>query len=289
MEVFVPLMVAAIQSAGQILASVASKAKDVADKYIFDKKFVESTVIDSAEQLANLMNVTSLDLKQELIEHSIMDVIQELQAHVASLGELLSLVKTSEITPVMAERLITGELLPLRVSLKKAELRLAQHGREDVRLFCHVVGTNTLIAGYMFAGQDVPTLKKDLEDSIYVFQKRLLDAIAETDYEIPWSKVPHLLTVDGISDLFELYLRSNNKKPLVGESQAVKPEEPTIKPKPSSKVESKSIEKSSLQDVVGRARILHDFLSITFTCSECGFKVYIDAETCPRCKRKFVY
>lgn len=235
------------------------------------------------------MNVASLDLKQELIEHSILDVIQELQAHVASLGELLSLVKTSEITPVMAERLITGGILPLRVSLKKAELRLTQHGREDVRLFCHVVGTNTLIAGYMFVGQDVPSLKKDLEDSIYVFQKRLLDAIAETDYKIPWSKVPHLLTVDGISDLFELYLRSNNKKPLVGESQAGKPEEPKIKPKPSSKVEIKSVEKASPQDVVGRARILHDFLSITFTCSECGFKVYKDAETCPRCKRKFVY
>ena len=74
-----------------------------------------------------------------------------------------------------------------------------------MRLFCHVVGIKTLITGYGYAGQNVPTLRKDLEDSIYIFQKRLLDAIAQSNREIPWKEIPHLLTVDGVSDLYELY------------------------------------------------------------------------------------
>lgn len=258
MEIFIPLMVAAIQSAGQILSSIASKAKDVASNYIFNKEIFESTIADLSEQLANLLNIASSDLKQEIREQSITDVVQELQAHVASIGELLSFVKTSQITPAMAERLITGGLLPLQVSLKKAEIRLRQFGRDDMRLFCHVVGTNALIAGYVYAGQNVPALQKDLEDSIYVFQKRLLDAIAQYNREIPWNKVPYLLTTDGVSDLFELYSST-----------------------------MQGVEKSS---PAGNARILHDpFVFSIVYCSECGSKGFSqNASTCPKCKRKFV-
>ena len=213
---FIPLMVAAIQSSGQVLSSFIAKAKETAKNFVFDKEFFEDTIVKSSEQLANLINVASLNLKQEMREQSILDVIQDLQANVASLGELLSLAKTSEITPAMAERLVSSGLVPLKTSLKKAEIRLNQYGRDDMRLFCHVVGTNTLIAGYAYLGQTVPTLQKDLEDSIYVFQKRLLDSIAQSNREIPWSEVPHLLTTDGISDLVELYnstLQNNGKTP----------------------------------------------------------------------------
>ena len=52
----IPLMVAAIQSAGQVLSSFASKAKDAVSNYVFDKEFVENTIIDSANQLANLLD-----------------------------------------------------------------------------------------------------------------------------------------------------------------------------------------------------------------------------------------
>ena len=112
----------------------------------------------------------------------------------------------------MAEQLISGGLVPLRTSLKKAEIRLSQYEKDDMRLFCHVVGINTLIAGYAYLGQSVPSLKKDLEESIYSFQKRLLDTIAQSNREIPWNKVPHLLTADGISELVELYNSSPKSK-----------------------------------------------------------------------------
>ncbi|NOH04212.1 MAG: hypothetical protein HND47_20675 [Chloroflexi bacterium] len=270
MEIFIPLMVAAIQSAGPVLGSFVSKAKDVADKHIFDKKFVENAIIDSSKQLAELIKVASLGLKQELIEQSIIDVVQELQAHVASIRDLLSLIKTSEITPAMAERLITGGLLPLQVSLKKAELRLTQYEREDLRLFCHVAGTNALIAGYAFAGQGVSTLQKDLEDSIYVFQKRLLDSIAKSNGEIPWNKVPHLLTTEGISDLYELYVSSAK----VAEKAYLSDD----------KKETES------KEVTQTARIMQDpFIFSVFVCSECGHKgISRKATIYPNCNRKFV-
>ena len=114
-----------------------------------------------------------------MIEQGIIDVVQDLQAHVESMGELLSFAKASEITPAMAERLITGGLVPLRVSLNKAELRLSQYKREDVRLYCHVIGIKTLIAGYVYVGENVLALQADLNNSIYAFQKRLLDTIAQ--------------------------------------------------------------------------------------------------------------
>lgn len=263
-------MVAAIQSAGPVLGSFISKTKDIADKHIFDKKFFENTIIDSSKQLAELIKVASFDLKQEMIEQSVIDVVQELQAHVASLRDLLSFVNTSEITPAMAERLITGGLLPLQVSLKKAELRLSQYEREDLRLFCHVVGTNALIAGYVYAGQGVSTLQKDLENSIYVFQKRLLDAIAKSNGEIPWNKVPHLLTTDGISDLYELYASS---------VQIVEKTSLTDNRK-----ETKS------QEVAEIARIIQDpFIFSNLICSECRYKVFSrKVATCPNCSRKFI-
>ena len=89
-SLFIPLMVAAIQSSGQILSSFVAKAKETAKNFVFDKEFFEDTIVELSEQLADLINVTSLNLKQEMREQSILDVVQDLQAHVASIGELLS-------------------------------------------------------------------------------------------------------------------------------------------------------------------------------------------------------
>jgi hypothetical protein len=317
MEIFIPLMVAAIQSAGQVLASLASKAKDVAKNYIFDKDFFEDTIVDSSEQLAKLLNVAALDVKQEIREQSIIDAVQDLQAHVAAIGDILSLVKTSELTPAMAERLITGGLLPLQVSLKKAELRLSQYGRDEMRLFCHVVGIKTIITGYGYTGQNVPTLQKDLEDSIYIFQKRLLDAIAQTNHEIPWNKIPHFLTADGASDLFELYnsrLHGVRKIPpieshlVLSKDSELKPERPPevkisspvksrlvpsndseSRSKPPSEVMKRKVKEMNLQDVTETAMKLQGMLYGVVSCSECGFRgISQDDEICPNCKRKFV-
>jgi rubrerythrin len=314
--IFMPLMVAAIQSAGQVLASFASKAKEAARNYIFDKDFFEDTIVDSSEQLAELLNVAALDVKQEIREQSIIDAVQDLQAHVAAIGDILSLVQTSELTPAIAERLITGGLLPLQVSLKKAELRLSQHGRDEMRLFCHVVGIKTLITGYGYVGQNVPTLQKDLEDSIYVFQKRLLDSIAQSNHQIPWNKIPHFLTAEGASDLFELYnstlpavqkdsldeshLVSSNesaskpelqlevKKRSQTKTRSVPSKNSESKPKSDPAVTKRKVRDMELRDVTRTARKLQGFL-YGLTCSECGFKGLDQNDvTCPYCGRKFV-
>lgn len=271
-SVFVPLMVAAIQSAGQVLSSFVSKAKQVASNYIFDKEFVKITIANSTEQLDELLYATSTDIKREMREQSVRNAIQDLQAHISSVGKILSFAKNSEISPEMAERLITSGLFPLQVSLDKAELCLEQFEKDDLRLYCHVIGTNALIAGFGFVGQSMPTLQQDLKDSIYTFQKRLLDSVIKVNREIP-ANVPHLLTVEGISELFDLYnstLQSKEKSTAVAIPR--KRKKPVFK-----------------EDDVGTARILHDFLSITFSCSECGFNgISKYAIRCPSCGRKFV-
>lgn len=288
-SIFIPVMVAAIQSAGQVLTSFASKAKETASKFVFDKEFFEDTIVESSEQLAGLISIASLNLKQEMREQSILDVVQELQANVASLGELLSLARTSEISSEMAEKLISSALVPLKTSIKKAELRLSQYQKDDMRLFCHVVGTNTLIAGYAYLGQSVPTLKKDLEESIYSFQKRLLDAIAKSNREVPWNKVPHLLTADGISDLVELYDLSLKKGEEFSPAEHLSVSKDLDKQeKTSLPTKKRKVREMNLQDKTATARILHDFLNVNFSCSECRHKVSQYATVCPNCSRKFV-
>ncbi len=292
MEIFIPLMVAAIQSAGQVLSSLASKAKETASNYVFDKEFFEDTIVESSEQLANLINVAALNLEVEMREQSILDVIQDLQAHVATLGDLLGLAKTSEITPALAQQLISGGLIPLNKSLKKAEIRLTQHERDDMRLFCHVVGINTLISGYIYLGQSVPTLQKDLEDSIYIFQKRLLDSIAQSKHQIPWNKVPHLLTTDGISELVELYdstLQDAKKSSSVNSSSTAL-ENADSKPNSSPTVKKRKVRDMKLQEVTGTASKYPILFSKDLYCSKCGWSTGINKNTlvCPSCKRKFV-
>ncbi len=209
LQIFVPLMVAAIQSAGQVLSSVASKVKDVANKHIFDKTFVESIISESNDQLADLLKVATSDIKQEIREQGVIDVIQDLQADITVLGKLLDLANTSELSPAIAERLIPNALIPLQKNLEKARLRLNQYGSNDIGSYCQIVGTSTLIAGYAFLGQNVPTLQKELQNSIYNFQKHLLDEIAlitiQANKEIPWEKIPHLITIDGVPELYSLY------------------------------------------------------------------------------------
>lgn len=219
----IPLMIAAVNSSGQILTAFVSKTKETAvkaketvTKYIFDKSFVEKVVLDSTEQLANLVNTTSVELKEEIREQFILDVIQDLQAHIISVGSLLKLAESEEVDPVFAERLISNGLYPLQVSLAKAEQRLKYYKKDDLWLYCHLVGTNTLVVGYAYLGQNPPALHKDLEKSIYLFQTRLLNSIAymstKSGIAIPWDRIPSLVKIDGVGELIELYnsIANNN-------------------------------------------------------------------------------
>ena len=213
---FIPLMIAAVNSSGQILTAFVSKTKETVAKtketvtnYIFDKSFVEKVIIDSTEQLANLVNTTSAELREEIREQSILDAIQDLQAHIITIGSLLKLVETEEIDSKFAERLISNGLYPLQVSLVKTEQRLKYYKKDDIWLYCRIIGTNTLIAGYAFLGQNPPSLQKNLEDSVFLFQKHLLDSIAHTltkfNIPMPWERVPTLITIDGFEELVDLY------------------------------------------------------------------------------------
>ncbi|MBK7318424.1 hypothetical protein [Candidatus Villigracilis affinis] len=104
LALFIPLMIAAVNSSGQILTAFASKTRETVAKtkeavtnYIFDKSFVEKVVFDSTEQLADLVNTNSAELKEEIREQSILDSIQDLQAHIFSIGSLLKLAETEEV------------------------------------------------------------------------------------------------------------------------------------------------------------------------------------------------
>jgi hypothetical protein len=190
--------------------------------------------------------------------------------------------------------LISNGLVPLKTSLKKAEIRLSHYQRDDMQLFCHVVGTNTLIAGYAYLGQTVPTLQKDLENSIYVFQKRLLDSIAKSNHEIPWNRVPYLLTTDGVSELVELYNSTKSKVEKTSPTESPSTQKNIDLENASHTVQKETVTKRkvremNLQEVAGTARVLHDFLYLNLSCSECGFKGFPqNATECPNCNRKFV-
>lgn len=268
-SLFIPLMVAAIQSAGQVLSSAVAKVKDVANKHIFDKTFVENVVSSSNDQLANLLVAVASNIKQEMREQSVTDVVQELQADIMVLGKLLDLVNTSELNPAIAERLIPNALIPLQKSLEKAQMRLNQYGMDDMSSYCHIVGTSTLIVGYAYLGQSMPTLQKDLESSIHKFQKRLLDEIAQmtiqANMKISWDAVPHLLTTEGIDDLYKLYNSATSY---------LKPS----RPKPEKKIDD------------GRGKTvskIHNLYSNKTFCSECKYEVNKSASSCPHCHSRF--
>ena len=88
-------------------------------------------------------------------------------------------------------------------------MRLEQYGKGDIGSYCQIVGFSTLIAGYAYLGQEMPTLQRELEKSALKFQNRLLDEIAQmmmqARMKIPWESVPHLITMDGVADLYGLY------------------------------------------------------------------------------------
>ena len=69
----------------------------MANRHFFDKTFVEDTVRDSNRQLAELIVVVASDIKQEMRDQSVIAALQELQANIAVLGQLLDLANTSEL------------------------------------------------------------------------------------------------------------------------------------------------------------------------------------------------
>ena len=69
---------------------------------------------------------------------------------------------------------------------------------------------SALIAGYAYLGQDMPSLREELQKSISQTQIRMLNSIAnmmfQSHLEIPWERIPQLMSIDGVTELSELYI-----------------------------------------------------------------------------------
>jgi hypothetical protein len=282
MQLFVTLMSSAIGFAGQVLSSVIAKLKGstseqagISNQTIigfngqqFDRTFLEDVIKDSTAKIAELLEATSNDLKQEMREQRVREAVQDVQAHVAALRQLLSL---REMNPQLAVQLVVSALNPLQVSLEIAKLRLRDYDKGDVWQYCYVIGTSALIAGYAYLAQDVPSLREDLEKTVRQVQVRMLNSIAQlmipAKKNIPWEQVPRLLTIEGIYELSELYTLT---------AQNAKREDSQARPKASAPVEGPTYASKQINMYSGLA-----------TCSSCGKNLKKDLTACPHCHSIF--
>ena len=181
----------------------------MANRHVFDKAFIDKVVCDSNHQLAELIVLVGKDIRQEMRDQSLISAVQELQANIMVLGRLLDLANISASGPQIAVQLIPHALIPLQTNLEKTRMRLEQFGKDDLGSYCQIVGLSTLIAGYSCLGQEMPALRNELEKSALKFQSHLLDEIAQMRIQakerIPWDRVSHLISMDGVDDLETLY------------------------------------------------------------------------------------
>jgi hypothetical protein len=209
-SIFVALMTSAISFAGEVLSAAISKVKDVASDHIFNKSFLEKTIADSTHKFEELLNSKSNEIKQEMKDQRVRECVEDVQARVASLRQLLGFTNIAEMNPQLAAQLIISALSPLHVSLEKARLGLRDSGKEDLWPYCQVVGMSALIAGYAYLGQDMPGLREELQKSIRQTQIRMLNSIAnimfQAHIEIPWERIPQLMSIEGVTELSELYM-----------------------------------------------------------------------------------
>ena len=123
-SIFITLMTSAINFAGQVLSKAIYKVKDAANEHIFDKSFLEKTIADSTHKFEELLNSKSDEIKQEMKDQRVRESVEDVQARVASLRQLLGFTNMAEMNPQLAAQLIISALSPLHVSLEKARLGL---------------------------------------------------------------------------------------------------------------------------------------------------------------------
>jgi len=270
-QIFVTLMTSAISFAGQVLSSAISQVKrikGIASNHIYDKKFLEKVIIDSNQKFSEVLDSKSAEIKQEIKNESVRSALRDVQAHVAALKQLLAFADTTEINPQIATQLVVSALLPLHVSLEKARLCLLEYEQEDLWYFCHIIGSSTLLAGYAYLGQDMPSLREEVSKAIHESQIRMLNSIAEmrlkAQMDIPWELVPKLMEIENINQLSELYENTlqiwRNK--------------------------DKSTSKDAKEILPANAhyatKVRNQFTG-AYSCSECRSSVYKSENICPTC------
>lgn len=179
---------------------------------VLDKDFLQNVIAQTSRHFVNLMDMQTSVLIEEMKIHQIKDSIHDVQAHVQSLSHLLTL-NNMENSDLIMEVVITA-LYPLQTSIEKAKLQLKSYEQQDAALYCNIIGMTTLIASYAFLGQDMPLLRKSLDEAVKQVQLDILDEVAKrlvfSKDGFPWQEVPYLLTYQGINRLLELFHKTCN-------------------------------------------------------------------------------
>jgi energy-converting hydrogenase A subunit M len=236
--IFVPLLTEAIKFAGSILSDLITKPKSqnnaesvkevtnnqynitqnnvtLINDHILDKNYLQDVIGRTSQHLANLIQATTQDILQEIRKQHIQLAVQEVQARVNVLTQLLNL---QNLDPNIVMQVVTSSLNPLQVSIEIARLRLMDHGEKEAWRLCYLTGTSALLAGYAFINQDMPFLKEEVRASMKEVQIMMLDEIGRHTFSqgnsFPWDQVPFLLSLDGIDELLRLYsvtIRASNQ------------------------------------------------------------------------------
>lgn len=141
-----------------------------------DNNFLKNVIEQTEQNLSVLILDSRNEILKELRRQEVKRAMYEVQARIVEMRKLIS---SKEIKPGLAKQLIKGALHPLQVSLQNAEFVLKDNKANDIYDLCYLSGTSVVIAAYGFLGQDMPSLREELQNSILSMQHNLLDQIAK--------------------------------------------------------------------------------------------------------------
>ncbi|MEO1094310.1 MAG: hypothetical protein AAFX01_05365 [Cyanobacteria bacterium J06638_28] len=223
--VYIGLLTECIVFARDVFSSVTSKLQNEevpistqtaikSDQVLLDESRLKSIIDESNLHFENLLDQYTQTIVSEIQRLRTQDAVQELQARINALKTLLNY---QNISPEIASQLVITALNPLQVSLEIVKIKLSdledEKSGSEVWDFCRIIGMSTLIAAYGYLGQDMPSLRVELESEIRTIHRNVLDEIAlmASKGEIPWDEIPYLLSVNGIEDLMNLYSNLKNR------------------------------------------------------------------------------
>ncbi len=242
--VFVPIVVASIQIAGQVLASVINRQEQSSEDaptslrpqspVRISREFLKEVIAESDMRLANLVESVGHNIIEEMRCLAVTEAVQDVQARVKALRQLT-------ISPEAEDnqfcfQLVISALNPLHVSIEKANIRLNGFGAYQAWRCVNVIGTSALISGYEFLGQPRRDLREDLEKAVREVQIEILNELAprmigSPDHVFPWEQVPRFLSYEGAPALCEIYTRFVDADP---QPKPMSPEQPAVGDQPES-------------------------------------------------------
>ncbi len=171
-------------------------------------------IIDQAEKhfrgLSSLIRSVRDSIIDELVEQSIAEAVEELQASVNVLKRVMDY-RAMDIK--LKTELVTALLTPLELTMETAIIKLRRLERDDLSRLCHIAGSSALLGAYAFLGLDMEAMRRELAAESKVVQTELLDALAleiipRRDGSFPWDKVGMFLSPQGAEELSRLYIET---------------------------------------------------------------------------------